>query len=507
MNISGSYTQGPLETVFRYNLRSNSASGSREDYVPIFKKIDPMRPPETSSRNDGQPVFYNANGEQLRAPKDRYTGFDHTPRCKTIKVEGVELLIYEYASSTGRGCRIEVVEGPDFVKDWVSEQHSGSRAYKARAKCINELKAKILEEHKKHEATATKVEALIQNDDLLPDAKKDSDGIEQQGPEIGNGSSQENVDEPESASSDEKTKVENGENFENGSDSCGEAILEKLPDPFKNRKWDPLSKLKGLGKKTNSYAKKQMAAGAEKSKAANQKLKDARLNLKKIELMNKKINQSTDGSIKVSSGGKEVTLTKSQAESLVKAHHSKVVGSIRSGLFQSVEGRVQSVAGRAMKTGSKQFGKELEAAPIALGDNLGCYAADALLNFNNYDNVGALAVDVTKNTLSKTTIQATKSVALAAFKGAVKEVAPNLVKKIPGVNILDAGYSFGKGIYNSKSLEEAFSNTANTGCDMAIQYASIAGVQALIPVPFVGAFVGSLVGGIIIKGKEYVRSL
>jgi len=88
------------------------------------------------------PVVYK-NGKQVPPPKDRFRGFDHTPRFKTIEIDNREISYWEYASFTGRGCQIEVVDGPAYIKGWSSYQHSGKKARFAREKCVEELRQAI----------------------------------------------------------------------------------------------------------------------------------------------------------------------------------------------------------------------------------------------------------------------------------------------------------------------------------------------------------------------------
>jgi hypothetical protein len=118
------------------------------------------------------------------------------------------------------------------------------------------------------------------------------------------------------------------------------------------------------------------------------------------------------------------------------------------------------------------------------------------------EEVGEAAKEVVCQTVKGVATQVFQDVARSAVKGVVKEIAPQAASYIPGVSAINSAYTIGSAVYSSKTVGEAVCNGTSAAVDMGISCAFAAAGQTCIPIPVVGAFVGSAAGALAIKVKN-----
>ena len=209
--------------------------------------------------------------------------------------------------------------------------------------------------------------------------------------------------------------------------------------------------------------------------------------------------------------GKERTVTREKAQQL-KAAAIKGAEVKKADAAQNiVEGSVQAAAAHGAHSATGRLSKEVKTAGTTVANSLGSNAGSAAVDFGarciqkggvGKDDAIQAAADVAFQTTKGVLTQVGQNVARSAIKGVVKEVAPELAKHIPGLAAINNTYAVGCAVLSANSVGEAFSNGTNAAVDVGISYGCAAAGQALIPIPFVGAFAGAAVGSLTIRGKN-----
>lgn len=476
-------------------------------------------------------------------PNARYIQPGYTPHLKADQViNGIRVSYFEYPAARAHRCQIEIVDGPSWLVGWVSPQCRGKHAHRARTHCIDQLKRAITNNAPPQVPVVSLQDRIIVNqvmsdvssDNMLlldPDEVPEMPSLDVDSgvtPLLWNSDEASVrilemplVDPEESTPAKWKEGLEPvmKDPIEDASKKMAEGIRDewvgkepqkRKENPSSEEKGPPQkkSKLEGGGskpklhpvKELRKFGKEHLASGREKVQKGQSLEKEAFSKFQKLEAFENKIAQSESGNVNVNIQGKKVTLTNDQAQKLLQKQQVRVSNIYAESVKLQTVGKAQAVVGRATTSGTKQLKKELQGAANALGGSCGAATMTAILNFEQYENPIEAIKEIGSETINSTVNQGVKNVVINGLRGAAKEVLPNV--PIPGVNTIQTCYTLGNALVNSSSPEEAMKNVANAGADIGISLGCTAVGQALIPVPFLGSFIGSMAGTFAIYGKN-----
>lgn len=229
--------------------------------------------------------------------------------------------------------------------------------------------------------------------------------------------------------------------------------------------------------------------------------------LQVADFINKQLAQDKDGGNPTAPRGRRIAEIQEQAravQSLAALKTTLTAADVVAGsAVASATHSVHSAAGRLCK--------EVKTAGTTTSNTLGSVTGSVVVNFGaNCIAQGKLDKNDAIQAAKQVAIQTTKGVATqvagqvvrSGIKGAVKEISPRLAKTIPGLSTINNVYAVGSAALAADSVGGAIANGANAATDVGISYVCASVGQALLPIPFVGAFVGSVGGSLIIHGKN-----
>jgi hypothetical protein len=251
--------------------------------------------------------------------------------------------------------------------------------------------------------------------------------------------------------------------------------------------------------------------GHEKAFYGKKQLHEAKRFQEIAELIDEKLSDSRDGvSLKMKDGQIKI-VSKEQAQRLKAKALQESAARVDCAARNVIEGGVGATAAHSIGSGARRLGKQIDKIHLTGANALGSNAGAAVVDLGarciaegrvSKEAVGDAAKQVACQTVKGVATQVFQEVARSAVKGAVKEVAPRAARCIPGVAVLNSAYTIGSAVCSANTPAEALCNGASAAVDLGISCGCAAAGQALIPIPFVGAFVGSAAGALVIKGKN-----
>ncbi len=234
--------------------------------------------------------------------------------------------------------------------------------------------------------------------------------------------------------------------------------------------------------------------------------------LQKIaDLIDKKLSQGGEGVSLKMKNGQEKSLTREQSQKLKAKVLRECAAKTDSAAKNIIDGSISATAGQSVKSAARCLGKRIEKIHLSSANALGSTAGAAVVDFGAHciaegkisgEEAGEAVKEVVCQTAKSVAKQVAQDVARSVIKGVVKEVAPKAAQYIPGVAAINSVLTIGSAALHSNSVGEAVSNGTSAAVDMGISFACAAAGQALIPIPFVGAFAGSAAGSLVIMGKN-----
>jgi len=163
--------------------------------------------------------------------------------------------------------------------------------------------------------------------------------------------------------------------------------------------------------------------------------------------------------------------------------------------------KTEIAAGSVLDTGLKDFQDKMESMPNGAGSTLGGALADTLLHIDRFSSPEAAALNVVSTTATQVASQAARSAVDSTVKAVATEVlGKEIARKIPGVGTAMAVFDIGGAILNSNSLGEAVKKTAEIVVKTGYSVGGALLGQTLIPIPILGAAIGSFFGSLIGSG-------
>lgn len=446
----------------------------------------------------------------LPRPKYQYIGHGKHAALKEIIVRGKRILYYEYPSKFGHKCRLEIISAPEGVGPHLFDPCSRGSSKKARRAAEAALQEYVIQELGASQAqggmiaiSATDVATITLLDEPTP---------------LRDPSPTRLLDEP---SQDQKRQEEIEADLKKGLKGAYKVYGEDQEgDPIEEDEFDESSAKNGNGFRPAEYFKKLaqrvddaaqdvLLTGRQESARGAEQLEEAARYKKVADRLDQKLQEGGQEIILTMADGRQKKLTRAQAEKLLAEARLKTKVNAIKGVDRVFRGTAKASVGHGVQSGVKRLGKELKQGHVtglnALGSNLGAVSVDFLVQGDfSLEAAGGAAKEVVGQTVKGVGVQVAQNVAYSMAKGAVKEIAPALAKKIPGVTAINSVYSVGKAALTAKTSDEAFANGFNATVDTAISLGCTAGMQTLVPVPLVGAFLGSFVGSAVIMGKNWL---
>jgi hypothetical protein len=328
-----------------------------------------------------------------------------------------------------------------------------------------------------------------------------------------------NPDEPEDPQSTEQEapKVEEAQSLESAAEDTTEnsygprGVCLKALQTAKKKMQKAKEKVLQVTKNVGDKAEMAVLEGHEKAFYGKEQLHEAK-RLKKIaKLIEKKLSDGRDGVTLKMKDGQIKTLSKEQALKLKTEALQKSAAKTECAARNVIEGSVAATAAHSVKSGARRLAKHLDKIHLTGADALGSNAGAAVVDLGarciaeggvSKEEVGEAAKEVVCQTVKGVATQVFQDVARSTVKGVVKEIAPQAASYIPGVSAINSAYTIGSAVYSSNTVGEAICNGTSAAVDMGISCAFAAAGQACIPIPVVGAFVGSAAGSLAIKVKN-----
>lgn len=230
-------------------------------------------------------------------------------------------------------------------------------------------------------------------------------------------------------------------------------------------------------------------------------------------LIDDKLAQGSDRIELKTKDGKQLTVTREQAQQLKEQAMEKAKAKTAAAAKNVIEGASKSCVSGGAHSAAHRFSKEVKKIDTSAKNALGSAAGSAVVEFGlrccsegkvSGKEAAKAVLDVGYQTTKSVTTQVIQNVARSTIKGVVREAAPEMVKFVPGVTAVNNIYAVSRSVLSSESLEEGMWNGASTLVDIGISTGCTVAAQALCPIPVVGAFAGSVVGTLVIHGKNYL---
>ena len=267
--------------------------------------------------------------------------------------------------------------------------------------------------------------------------------------------------------------------------------------------------VRGVIKKVKELSAKSLQEGRDSVSAGQEELALASKCMKMADKIDELLEKGAEKITLKKRDGHEEQLTREQAERLSSSLREKQWSETVSGVEDVVLGGAVATVSHSVMSGAKRLGKEFEQAPVtaanALGSNVGSAAVDFLAQGDfTCEALDRKVQEVAVSTIKGVSSQVAERVAFSMFKGAVKEIAPGLVKSMPGLSTIHSVYSVASAAFSAKTWEQGCRNGASAALDTGIMGFWMLAGQTFIPVPFLGTAAGSAAGSIGIKVKNVV---
>ena len=548
------FKENDYQGVYHLHLETNAHPTQSFSATPIVA---------SHTRGAASAFVYLPNGQfttdnalkfaGLPRPKLQYVGRDKHAVLKEIVVQGNRIVYYEYPSKCGHKCRLEIVQAPSSIGTHLFDPCSRGSSKKARVAAETALKEFVnqklvgvqLQNQKVTSISSTDLTTTTSTDQQPPAADETptpsddqqstttavsddthseptiQEAAEEQAAEINPDPDPNREFDHRSDGERRQEEIQEGlkdglegahEVYEErvGGGQMGEELPSQTPAP-KSVGYRPLASFKKLAQKIDVAAQEALRTGRAEGLQGGKQLKKA-LRLEKVaDLLDQKLQDSGQKITLKTNDGQQKTVTRDQAKRLLAEARLKSQTSVIKGVDNVFRGVAKASVGHSVQSGTKRLGKEIKQGRVtglnALGSNFGVASVDFIVQGDySLKAVGENVIDASGQAVKGVAGQMAQNVAYSMAKGAVKELAPELAKKIPGVTAINAVYSVGKAVFTANTAEEALANGITAGVDTAISLGCAAAGQALIPVPFVGAFIGSFAGSAVIYGKNWVMS-
>lgn len=494
-------------------------------------------------------------------PKQKFVGATKHARLKNTIINGERISYYEYSRKCGHECQLEVVGAPSYMEKRLCKPFKRSSSEKARSAAEQDLKNLVQDAIATHQASTTNPKpsattppqtteatlvAAMENlslssthenpDNISTTATPNQSDIVEPSHELRPDPNPDRPDIVDPPSETELRKEQIEKDLKDGIKSGLKASKEKPDEDLENdapkeaSEADPkpsdktssntsgqetffrqsLDKLSSTVKKVECAADKSLALGRKQAATGETQLAKAAHCDKVAEILDQKLAAKDGKPITVKkSDGKEVTLTREQAKQCLEYARQQSTLQRHTGMDNLARGKATASTSHGVKSGAKKLGKDLgtidKIGSQALGANLGGATVDFFIQQDfSLEATTRAAKGVGVSTVKGVAVQLAENTARSAIKGAVKELAPQIAKKIPGVSTLNSVYSVGNAVLSANTVEEAFDRGLKAGIDVAIGYGCTAIGTAIIPIPFLGSFVGAALGSLVIHGKNYV---
>ena len=251
-------------------------------------------------------------------------------------------------------------------------------------------------------------------------------------------------------------------------------------------------------------ADKMIEQTQSKEMSAEFRIKEGGIQLKDAANIKRELQQNSADVVEISVNGETRSYTRDEASRLADRFNQQGNDFLQQGKTSLRQAKFEKVAGNSLKAGAEKFKTEFNNGGVTFLNCAGSATADVVFNHEYYNEHRLEAVGyVAKTAAIGTGIQLSSSVAHTMLKEGVRTVAPEVANKIPGVGMLFTGYQF-LGIVKNAWDEESPELLIEEGGYLIIETGAALAGQAAIPVPFLGALVGGLLGkGAVLLIKRY----
>ncbi len=433
-------------------------------------------------------IYRDSSGNPLPPPNPKLCAFDRTPAYLETTIQGEKIQAYVFQSGwNGHQCQIEVINGPDYLKNRVTQVHKGEKFGIAKRKCTMELD-KLVSEHKNPNPIIVQQNpVLLGGDNLLP---RDPLTTEEERGDLAKEGGDNLTEASENAFAIEQPEDKAAE------DPAPQETPLKKPTPnFIDNPYQTLkNNLKSKAKEVKLAGKEMMKQGDKKIADAKKMEQDAEKITEQSNKLQKRLNNARDGEkIGIDRDGKHELVNRDKAEKFHADLKQKAQLSQSMSRAARLDGKVNRVFGHGIKKAGKQLGKEIDGAGTACGAAALQMATTELLNGNLISN-GELNINtiatIGTESLKSTAWGGAQRVAFEATRGAVKEVLPNVAKKIPGVNTVVGVTQVAQAMWNAETMEEAVGNGVKASFKIGLNLGMQAVCNTLFPVG--GIFVAAV---------------
>lgn len=279
----------------------------------------------------------------------------------------------------------------------------------------------------------------------------------------------------------------------------GEMIVQNTPEAIKEFAANSSAVVKHNWENVNGKINQLQTTGSDLQATGNQKLQAASDLRKKAQKLEKKAQTQKKVKIKYKENGeiKSKLVSSQDAKKIAARNNQQSLRLERQGKTNLAAGKVVESTGKVIKQGAKSIENELSNGAETLVTNLVSSTLDAVVNYDPNRGVMNTALDIGSKTLCSSGKQMGTAVGHAVAKETIKQLAPRIAEKLPGIDKCMMMVQMGSGIVNAHSLEEAAGNTLKSSVQMGCSYGGALIGQALIPIPYVGGAIGGYVGSFI----------
>lgn len=241
-----------------------------------------------------------------------------------------------------------------------------------------------------------------------------------------------------------------------------------------------------LSKKVNGLAKTHIEQGQKEQEQTSRLLEKA------------KKQRTTAKAVKNSIGDNKLT------EHLMNAANDTYARAV----IHDSTAKAKVATAKAVKSANKEFKAQIDQLGTTGLDMGGRVVANALLNYDQFDSSLDFGKHVAKNTVISTAKAVTIATAHSFGRKLIKHgVSTNVAKKLPAVNecllIKDVVVAFN----DSPTWSGSFKNVSCVGLEFAVDTGCTIAAQVIIPIPFLGAAIGTFTSFAIKTGARYMLNL
>ncbi len=518
MNASSNTSTTPSTSASSNTNKTPSTSNVVVDIALQLASATTQIVVNECSINTGGP-FHTTDGRPLPDPNHALIQRGHTPKLDHIDTPKGRVYFYKFYGQWGHSCAIQVVEVPPGLEElqgWTSHNHEGKHAWRAARGCKDELAQAMNNIPPSSPDTSS---SSSTSGSSSTSSSLDSSSCSSTSSSSSSSSTSSSLDSSSCSSTSSSSSSSSTSNTSDPSSSSGSSSSSSSSDPSSSQSTSDPQNAPNAPKNPPNVEEKEEEQDTQATTlsftdisriAVASRIQGARADLRAAQRIGQgatqlqtHIDQNPTSGVTMQVGDTTVTLTPEQTRQLANAAKVETLRKVGDAALKRTIARVDDVAGPAIRAAAQIVQQEAQMAQVALGSGLGSATVDFTANViqGRYDTLGDAAMAGAEMSAQVAVNTGAQSLQNMAFEGG-KQLLD--LDGLPALGTVMSVYKVGNTVLKAQSFEEGARNVADVSANMAINYACMTTLQAAIPVPFLGAALGGVLGNLIVRAKDAV---